>query len=323
MHAQFTEDLVWLTQFVFSKTAKIAELVRRYQESKKQIDEHCDAALIWKVYAWLLTPYSLWPIDFDFVAEVALNSAHGQKSLPRKIKLVLELLALAPSRASVRPILEFEKPVKEGAYEVLLKQSQKYDDISQELINDPFLMGAWTQLKAIFPVEKYKNKAGVIRRTLCCERNMRLSNHGKPNSKEARFYDAFDAFCHHWQLYGMQHDIPLPLKVTVNPTPHGILIMIPRLWSLDVKRDIDWKLVQRLHHCYGARRQGPRLSPARAAIQEEIRAVAVNFKVAKKKGIRGEKRYEFLREQMNKDPRTDSSWFKRRLKKAKQCGLLT
>jgi len=52
------------------------------------------------------------------------------------------------------------------------------------------------------------------------ERNLREA--GWPfdwSDPRRRFHFFFDAFCYRWKLYGMEHDRPLLLKISVNPTP--------------------------------------------------------------------------------------------------------
>jgi len=66
----------------------------------------------------------------------------------------------------------------------------------------------------------------------------------------------FDAMCYRWRLYGMEKDRPLLLKVSVNPTPHGTMIVIPRYLSLDPHRDLDWKLIGRLQSVPGSGEAG-------------------------------------------------------------------
>ena len=134
------------------------------------------------------------------------------------------------------------------------------------------------------------------------ERNLRQRPDAKLSPESGRFQAAFDPMCHRWQLYGMEYDKPLPLMLTVNPTPHGLLLMIPRLWGLDVKRDIDWAFVHRLHQSYGAHKQGPKLSKARQEIEDEAKQVFQLSKEAKTMGLRGDKRTQFIFGKLGKAP---------------------
>lgn len=75
-----------------------------------------------------------------------------------------------------------------------------------------------------------------------------------------RFQAAFDAFCARWNLYGMQGDKPLTLKLSVNLTPHGTMIFIPAYWSFDAKRDMRWGAVKKLHSARALKKQGEGLA---------------------------------------------------------------
>jgi hypothetical protein len=128
------------------------------------------------------------------------------------------------------------------------------------------------------------------------------------------FHFFFDAFCYRWKLYGMEHDRPLLLKISINPTPHGTMIVIPRHWSLDPRRDLDWPLINRLHRSHGSKRQGPKLSPARIQRLDEAKKVTSLRETARKKKIKGEALHEFICSKMHRDVRSDPSWWKRLLK---------
>jgi hypothetical protein len=124
----------------------------------------------------------------------------------------------------------------------------------------------------------------------------------------------FDAFCYAWDLYGMEKDKPLLMKVSVNPTPYGTLIFIPRTWSFDAYRDLDWGAIARLHRAQGVSRQGPKLSAGRMEVRREAARAQRLWAQAGKKGLRGHTRYEWVREKMGRDARSDPSWLYRLLR---------
>ena len=99
---------------------------------------------------------------------------------------------------------------------------------------------------------------GVIRRTMSVERNLRPSFSVNLRRREDAFHAAFDAFCLRWNLFGMRHDEPLPLKLTVDLTPYGTMIHIPAYWSFDPKRDIRWDAIAKLHRTRVPRPPGRR-----------------------------------------------------------------
>jgi hypothetical protein len=113
----------------------------------------------------------------------------------------------------------------------------------------------------------------VIRRRLSQERNLREGWKFDWADERRRFQAVFDAFCYAWDLYGMEKDKPLLMKLSVNPTPYGTLIFIPRTWSFDARRDMDWGAIARLHRAGGVTKQGPKLSPSRMEQREDAAAV--------------------------------------------------
>jgi len=151
------------------------------------------------------------------------------------------------------------------------------------------------------------------------ERNFRDGWEFEWADERRRFELFFDAMCYRWKLYGMEGDRPLLLKVSVNPTPHGTMIVIPRHWSLDPNRDLDWKFIGRLHRARGARRQGPKLSSGRMKRMAEAEEAKRLWEEAKRRGLRGGERYDYVRERMGRDVRMHPGWLRKLLGKGKSA----
>jgi hypothetical protein len=105
------------------------------------------------------------------------------------------------------------------------------------------------------------------------------------------------------------------LKVTVNPTAYGTLIFIPCNISFDPRRDVDWKLVTRLHGCRVSVRQGPKLSSGRLEKLQEAAEAKRLWAEAGRKGLKGDARYDYVRERMGRDQRANQGWLWRMLRK--------
>ena len=184
------------------------------------------------------------------------------------------------------------------------------------MTQDAELAAMWDEIKEEFPTAKYANKRGVIRRRLSQERNFREGwKFDWSADLRSRFNAVFDAFCYAWDLYGMEADKPLLMKVSVNPTPYGTLIFIPRTWSFDGYRDLDWGAIARLHRAGGVTKQGPKLSAGRMEQRREAARAQRLWAEAGRKGLRGDARYEWVRDRMGKDERSDPSWLYRLLRK--------
>jgi hypothetical protein len=102
----------------------------------------------------------------------------------------------------------------------------------------------------------------------------------------------------------MQGDEPLPLKLSVNLSPYGTMIHIPAYWSFDPKRDIRWDEIAKLHRVRVHGRQGSVLAEGIVrGIKDAEKLRQLDRKVLKR-GLRGEKKHEFLCNGLGLDPRT-------------------
>ncbi|HWH70353.1 MAG TPA: hypothetical protein VNT26_13285, partial [Candidatus Sulfotelmatobacter sp.] len=213
--------------------------------------------MLGNLYDWLLVPLSLWPIDFEGLAGHVLAEVATGRGLDEELALLLGMLDNPPSAATQAAVAEFEQYVQSGGYEKLLRQPEKFEEQEQALLEDEELRRTWEEIKRRFETAQYQNGRGVIRRRMSQERNFRDGWQFDWADARRRFHLFFDAMCYRWKLYGMEGDRPLLLKVSVNPTPHGTMIVIPRHWSLDPHRDLDWKFIGQLHRARGAKKQGP------------------------------------------------------------------
>jgi hypothetical protein len=282
---------------------------------KKRIATHPLAVEIWNVHDWLLTPFTLWPIDVGGLALHVAEELRARHPFDPDLVMLLQLLEPPPSAMTQDSILAYEKKVRAGEYDSLVKQPQKFAEREALLQRDPELLKFWNLMKARFPTTKYEaNKLHVIRRSMSQERNFRPDLAFRWQRRQDKFAQLFDALCHRWHLYGMQGDMPLLLKISVNPTPHGTMIVIPRHWSFDKARDLDWRAISKLHRAHGITRQGPKLSPSRMERLNERDRAAYYVAEAKRLRLRGEERHEFLCAMMKRSPAGDQSWLKRLLK---------
>jgi hypothetical protein len=163
-------------------------------------------------------------------------------------------------------------------------------------------------------VEKYQNHKQIIRRRPVQERNFRFDWEFRWKTEEDRFLALFDAFCHRWNLYGMEGDKPLLLKLTVNLTPYGTIIFVPSYWSFDPKRDLNWGEITALHKARGVDRQGPKLSAIREARRHDAKRALQFWRKALEAGLKGEARIAWTIKQMGWHPQTDESKLKRLLR---------
>jgi hypothetical protein len=143
------------------------------------------------------------------------------------------------------------------------------------------------------------------------ERNFRKDWEFKKSTQKERFRMVFDAFCYRWRLYGMEGDKPLLLKLSVNPTAHGLMIVIPSYLSLDGRRDVNWPAINELHMARGVLRQGSKMVGNRVERHEQARKAFEAAQTAKKKGLRGEERLEFVATEAGISKSTDPRLIRR------------
>lgn len=294
----------------FNRGKLEGELLARFFAEIGSISGHPDEALVWQVYEWLLVPFSLWPVDFVGLTRHLLDTLSAGGKLDAELRTLLRVIDAPPAEEAGEIMAAFERQIETGKYENLVKCLEKFSEHEARVRSDRALAAEWREIKDRFNVDEYRNAKGIIRRAFSKERNFRDLSF-EWGEKKQRFRQVFDAFCHRWNLYGMEKDKPLIMKITVNPTPHGTMIFIPRCWSFDGRRDLAWKEISRLHKAHGAVRQGPKLSAARQEKQREKEDAKNWTAVAKTLGLRGDKLEAFVLRKLGKDLRTDRSYLRR------------
>lgn len=313
MKRELRSDLEQLQKFAFRQKDRCGSLLEQFHANRLRIDSRKASAEIWQIYDWLCVPYSLWPVDFVGLAKHLLNLVNKKRQLDHDTVLLIGLIGQPPDSVTCDIVGAFEHVMEAGNYDDLVRQPEKFKEHECELKRDAQLKTAWNEIKKRWDVPTYQNSRGVIRRRMSQERNFRENWDFAWKDSKRKFHLFFDAMCYRWKLYGMQHDDPLLLKISVNPTPHGTMIVIPRNWSLDLARDLYWNKIGKLHRAHKALRQGPKFSPSRTKTHEEAEQVLKFWNEAGTKNIRGDARCDFVLEKMKKDKRNDYSWVKRRL----------
>jgi hypothetical protein len=304
----------------FKRLLKCGGLLRDLYRQRQRIDRRTDADLIWNVFDWLTVPLTLWPVDFEGLARHMLPIISRNQTLARQLELLLRLVGPPPPAKAQEVVGAYEHDVEHGRYEKLVVRPEKYRELEARLEADSELREIWREIKSAFDLKPFRNSRGVIRRRLSQERNFRDGWAFDWRSRKQRFLAIFDALCYKWDLYGFEHDKPLLLKISVNPTPHGTMIVIPRHWSFDRRRDLKWSEIGKLHRAHGASRQGPKLSVSRIEKRAEAAAALKYDEEAGAQGLHGEARTDFILRRLGKDSRTDPSHVKRLLRMAKRQG---
>jgi hypothetical protein len=296
-------DLKKLKARAFDRADWAGEVLRRYHAALPGFDA-ATAQLLEVLHQWMFVPPTLWPFNVQDVLADCLTALAKKQRLNFRHRLLIELLPEPPDKSICAAVADHELHIQKGDYEHLVRTPAKYAQNELTIKTDPELRRQWERIKAAFDISAYCDHKGVIRRSMSVERNLRPSFSVNLRRREAVFQAAFDAFCWRWNLYGMQNDEPLPLKLAVNLTPYGTMIHIPAYWSFDPKRDIRWDAIARLHRARVPGRQGSTLAEGVAARMQAAGKLRHLDQEVKRRGLRGEERHAFLCAGLGWDSRT-------------------
>lgn len=312
MNSEKQDDLRRLSKLAFRRMSECTKVIERYYSVPQQIREH---PLLLAIYPWMFVPFSLWPFDISGAVESLIGRLSAGRRIDQDSEFLSRLLGELPTAAGCEIVAEYEHQVKGGNYESLIKAQHKFNLKEKLLAEDKDFRADWNRIKKRFDVSKHQGENGVIRRRMVSERNFRPPGWDfKWKSAEDRFRLIFDAFCHKWVLYGMEYDKPLLQKLSVNITPFGTMIFIPRYWSLDRNRDLRWEAINRLHHSRGIPRQGQKLSANQIERKHQAENALKYWKEATKVGLKGEKRIGAVLSRLGWHPDTDAKQLRRLLK---------
>lgn len=310
MKTALENDLERLSGRAYDRSEWAHDVLRLYHALTPALNKGT-AQLLQGLYDWMFVPPTLWPFNIQDVLADCLTALEKKKRLSSRHRLLIDILPDPPDATVCATVARHEHFVQKGAYENLVKTPAKYEQNEIATVDNAELKRQWKRIKTTFDVRAYCDHKGVIRRTMSTERNLRPWFSVNLRRRNEVFQAAFDAFCLRWNLYGMQNDSPLPLKLAVNITPYGTLIHIPAYWSFDPKRDICWNELAKLHRTRVPGRQGSAITEGRI---ERMRAAARLFKLdkeARRLGLKGDQKHEFLCAGLGWDPRTSPKRFQR------------
>jgi hypothetical protein len=296
-------DLKKLKARAYHRAEWAEDVLKRYHSVIVNLND-LDAQQLRALYNWMFVPPTLWPFNVEDVLADCLATVENGKHLNSRQRLLIDLLPETPNETICTAVADHELHVQKGTYENLVKTQAKYSQNELAVRNDPELCRQWKRIKAAFGVQAYRDHKGVIRRTMGAERNLRPSFSVNLRLPDEVFQAAFDAFCLRWNLYGMQNDKPLLLKLAVNITPYGTMIHIPAYWSFDPKRDIRWDEIARLHRVRVPGRQGSALAEGLAEQMKAAEKLRHLDREALHLGLKSDKKHEFLCAGLGWDPRT-------------------
>jgi hypothetical protein len=293
MKSQLDLDMERLASRAYDRAEWAENALSRYHAARLKFKVAVESQLR-SLYDWMFVPATIWPFNIQDVLEDCLTTLEKGRPLNSRQRLIIELLPEPPDETICATVAEHEHHVQRGIYEDLVKTPTKFAQKELTIQTDPQLQRDWARLKAEFNVQDYAEHKGVIRRTMDTERNLRPWFSVNPDQPDDIFQAAFNAFCLRWNLYGMQNDMPLVLKLAVNITPFGTLIHIPAYWSLDPKRDLRWDAIANLHRARVPGRQGSALAEGYARRMKDAEKLRVLDQEALRRKLKGQEKHDFL-----------------------------
>lgn len=142
MRRSLEKDLETLRKLAFKRQERCEGLVRRFHELTDQIELLGEAEWIWNVYDWLLAPLTLWPIDFEGVAQQTIRIVEGKVKMDGGFQLLLRMLRRPPPKKTQETIAKYEHEVEQGRYHRLLRQPAKFAEMERALEADETLAAA-------------------------------------------------------------------------------------------------------------------------------------------------------------------------------------
>ena len=293
MKSQLALDLKKLSSRAYHIAEWAEDVLRRYHSVIPKLKGEA-AERLQVLYNWMFVPSTLWPFNVQDVLGDCLAALEKGKRLNNRQCLLIDLLPAPPNETICAAVAEHELNVQKGTYENLVRTQAKFSQAELAVGADPQLQSQWARIKAAFDVPAYRDYKGVIRRTMGAERNLRPSFSVNLRRRENVFRAAFDAFCLRWNLYGMLNDKPLLLKLAVNITPYGTMILIPSYWSFDPKRDIRWDAIASLHRARVRGRQGSALAEGFAERMKLAETLLHLDQEARRLKLKGDQKHAFL-----------------------------
>jgi len=304
----------------FNRPERIVPLLEMLERwtAATEVDEQCLKTLA----RWLTVPYTLWPVDFEGICKRIRPAKNKRVVVPKDLRLLFSMLEQVPKDVVQELVSEFEDKVKAGIYELLIDSTAKVQGREFELSDSGLFKKDWAMVKEGVDLGKIEGRKKVRRRSMVQERNFKPHFPYDSRSVSKRNQAVFDAFCYRWNLYGMEDGKPLPLKPSVNITPHGTMIFIPSQISLDRGRDVHWKEIKKLHKIWNPRRQGKVFSLAPLERKNKAIKAFELWTSLKGKIMTGDERCEAMKRALGYVSSTDDSTIRKLVSQGRKISQL-
>jgi len=302
MKADLQRDLDALRKLAYRRVEKVGSLLEEIHAIRSSHSNHPAQPVVEIIRRWLLMPFTLWPVDFVGIGKHVVAVVRRDGVLQPEIQFLVEQVSEFPQVEAERAVAAHELRVEKGKYEAVVTPSArlKFREKAKSVSGNRMFREEWRTLQTLFDLAKFRDKKRIIRRRMVQERNFRPDWEFQVEDEKRRFQTVFDAFCHRWHLYGMEGNKPLVLKLSVNLTAHGTMIVVPAFWSFDCHRDLDWNEIMKLHRPRVVQRQGPVLSVSRIKRKRLAKKTERLWDQLTRSGFKGDERYRKVKEGLGK-----------------------
>lgn len=292
MSSTLKNDLKRLESLAFHRLEYSSEDIRRYHVLRRA--KNPNLPRIERLYQWMFVPISLWPFNIQNALASGLQALEKNQEIEENLCNLIELLPQIPKNDFCVAVTAHEHLVASGNYESLITAEEKFTSVQESVARSPEFRLAWKEFKSHWKPIRYANEKNLLRRSLSMERNLRVNFTLNWKNPRERFQAAFDAFCLQWNLYGMEGDMPLVNKLSVNYTPYGTMVFLPGYWSPDGKRDLRWSEIIKVHRLRSLKKQGKTLAEGKEWRREKAKNLHLLDQEAKKQNLTGDALHAFL-----------------------------
>src|SRR5436190_8303093 len=126
MREPLRRDLEQLKKFAFRRLEACGDLMKRIHRLPTKARSHPAGPWLEHLRLWLLTPFTLWPVDFVGLGNRLLSIIEAGKRLDADTDLLLSLIAEHPLPREQTVIATHEHQVQAGSYELLITVQPKF-----------------------------------------------------------------------------------------------------------------------------------------------------------------------------------------------------
>ena len=265
---------------------------------------------------WLICAVSLHGSDFKGVTDYVYAQIKAGLPIDESVIQGIKHYAEIPPPAVQEAVIKSEHLMQAGKYEDFLEDDAKKKCEAGEarLANDSEAKAAWESFYSRHGAWCRRRK--VARRTLMRERNMEQPKF-EPTPDGFRQFE-LDGMSYRWTLWGFEDGEALLQKLTVNFTAFGINIFIPRWWSFDFQRDLNWPAILEVLRLWGVAKQGEKRSFGEMEVEERNKMMYILHEKGKADGVKGDDLQRSVEEQLGLPPMDDGN-YRRCLRRGKEA----